>query len=42
MTWRERPNVVVVGAGISGLTAAYELTGGAQGPSDYTPSVTIL
>ncbi|HUA95349.1 MAG TPA: FAD-dependent oxidoreductase, partial [Acidimicrobiales bacterium] len=34
--------VVVVGGGISGLTAAWELTGGAAGPGRDTPSVVVL
>jgi protoporphyrinogen/coproporphyrinogen III oxidase len=34
--------VVVVGGGISGLTAAWELTGGAAGPGPDTPSVVLL
>jgi len=34
--------VVVVGGGITGLAAAYELTGGAGGPNAATPSVTVL
>ncbi len=37
-----RASVVVVGGGISGLAAAWELTGGAQGPSDATPRVEII
>ena len=35
-------HVVVVGGGIAGLACAYELTGGAAGPSGATPTVTIL
>jgi oxygen-dependent protoporphyrinogen oxidase len=35
-------HVVVVGGGIAGLSAAYELTGGAAGPTAPTPSVTLL
>lgn len=34
--------VVVVGGGISGLTAAWELTGGAAGPGPGTPTVVVL
>jgi len=37
-----RASVVVVGGGISGLAAAWELTGGANGPSDGTPRVEII
>jgi oxygen-dependent protoporphyrinogen oxidase len=37
-----RASVVVVGGGISGLAAAWELTGGAEGPSDTTPRVEII
>ncbi len=34
--------VVVVGGGIAGLTAAWELTGGAAGPGPGTPAVVVL
>jgi oxygen-dependent protoporphyrinogen oxidase len=34
--------VVVVGGGISGLAAAWELTGGSTGPDDGTPEVRVL
>ncbi len=37
-----RPSVVVVGAGVSGLAAAWDLTGGAQGPSAATPRVEVI
>ena len=37
-----RQHVAIVGAGISGLCAAWELTGGAHGPSDHTPSVVLI
>jgi protoporphyrinogen/coproporphyrinogen III oxidase len=37
-----RPSVVVVGGGISGLAAAWELTGGAEGPSETTPRVEVI
>jgi protoporphyrinogen/coproporphyrinogen III oxidase len=37
-----RPSVVVVGGGISGLAAAWELTGGADGPSEATPRVEVI
>jgi oxygen-dependent protoporphyrinogen oxidase len=38
----ERPVVAVVGGGIAGLSAAWQLTGGAPGPSTPTPSVVLL
>ncbi|HEX3796491.1 MAG TPA: protoporphyrinogen oxidase [Acidimicrobiales bacterium] len=34
--------VVVIGGGISGLVAAWELSGGAVGPGSGTPEVTVL
>jgi oxygen-dependent protoporphyrinogen oxidase len=34
--------VVVIGGGISGLAAAWELTGGVDGPGPSTPQVTVL
>jgi oxygen-dependent protoporphyrinogen oxidase len=37
-----RPSVVIVGGGVSGLAAAWELTGGAQGPNDDTPRVEVI
>jgi oxygen-dependent protoporphyrinogen oxidase len=37
-----RASVVVVGGGISGLAAAWELTGGAQGPTASTPRVEVI
>jgi len=37
-----RASVVVVGAGIAGLAAAWELSGGAQGPNDETPRVEVV
>lgn len=37
-----RASVVVVGGGISGLAAAWELSGGAKGPSDATPRIELL
>ena len=37
-----RPSVVVVGGGISGLAAAWELTGGVEGPNDTTPRVEVI
>lgn len=37
-----RPSVVIVGGGISGLAAAWELTGGADGPTEATPRVEVI
>jgi protoporphyrinogen/coproporphyrinogen III oxidase len=37
-----RASVVVVGGGISGLAAAWELTGGESGPNDTMPRVEII
>ena len=37
-----RPSVVVVGGGISGLAAAWELSGAARGPNDETPRVELI
>ena len=37
-----RGSVVVIGGGISGLAAAWELSGGANGPSADTPRVELL
>jgi oxygen-dependent protoporphyrinogen oxidase len=37
-----RESVVVVGGGISGLSAAWELSGGARGPDDTTPRVEVI
>lgn len=37
-----RPVVVVVGAGVSGLSAAWELSGGAAGPAPGCPEVVVL
>jgi protoporphyrinogen/coproporphyrinogen III oxidase len=34
--------VVVIGGGISGLAAAWELTGGSRGPGPHTPEVIVL
>ncbi len=42
MSATDRPEVIVVGAGIAGLVAAYELTGGEKGPGDDTPLVTVI
>lgn len=37
-----RESVVVVGGGISGLSAAWELSGGAHGPDDDTPRIEVI
>ncbi|MGA2123667.1 MAG: FAD-dependent oxidoreductase, partial [Acidimicrobiales bacterium] len=37
-----RSSVVVVGGGISGLAAAWELTGGEVGPTESTPRVELI
>jgi oxygen-dependent protoporphyrinogen oxidase len=37
-----RRSVVIVGGGISGLAAAWELTGGHAGPNDASPRVELL
>ena len=37
-----RPSIVVVGGGIAGLAAAWELSGGASGPSDDTPRIEVI
>jgi len=37
-----RASVVIVGGGISGLAAAWELTGAAAGPDAHTPRVEII
>ncbi|MDE3007523.1 MAG: protoporphyrinogen oxidase [Acidobacteriota bacterium] len=37
-----RASVVVVGAGVSGLAVAWELSGGVDGPNDHTPRVEVL
>jgi oxygen-dependent protoporphyrinogen oxidase len=37
-----RRSVVVIGAGVAGLAAAWELTGGAGGPGDETPRVEVV
>ncbi len=37
-----RFSVVVVGGGISGLAAAWELSGGATGPNDGTPRIEVV
>ena len=37
-----RESVVVVGGGISGLSAAWELSGGTNGPNDETPRIEII
>ncbi len=42
MTADGRPTVAVVGGGIAGLAAAWELTGGGAGPGAQSPSVVLL
>ena len=37
-----RPSVVVVGGGIAGLAAAWELTGAQEGPSESTPRIELI
>jgi oxygen-dependent protoporphyrinogen oxidase len=37
-----RASVVVIGGGISGLSAAWELSGGASGPTADTPRIEVL
>ena len=37
-----RESVVVIGGGISGLSAAWELSGGARGPGDATPRIELI
>jgi len=37
-----RPSVVVVGGGIAGLAAAWELSGGQDGPSATTPRIEVI
>lgn len=37
-----RASVVIIGGGISGLAAAWELTGGQEGPNDNTPRVELI
>lgn len=37
-----RESIVVVGGGISGLSAAWELSGGATGPDDTTPRIEVI
>ena len=37
-----RPSVVIVGGGIAGLAAAWELSGGASGPNATTPRVELI
>jgi len=39
---RARPTVAVVGGGIAGLAAAWQLTGGAAGPGPDSPEVVVL
>jgi oxygen-dependent protoporphyrinogen oxidase len=37
-----RASIVVVGGGISGLAAAWELSGGGDGPDDTTPRIEVI
>jgi len=37
-----RASIVVVGGGVSGLSAAWELSGGAEGPNDATPRIELI
>ena len=37
-----RASIVIVGGGISALAAAWELTGGANGPDDATPRIEVI
>ena len=37
-----RGSIVIVGGGIAGLSAAWELSGGAKGPSDATPRIELI
>jgi oxygen-dependent protoporphyrinogen oxidase len=37
-----RESIVVVGGGISGLSAAWELSGGADGPGEGTPRIELI
>ena len=37
-----RPSGVIVGGGIAGLSAAWELTGGANGPDENSPRVEVI
>jgi oxygen-dependent protoporphyrinogen oxidase len=37
-----RASIVVVGGGIAGLCAAWELSGGANGPNDLTPRIELI
>jgi oxygen-dependent protoporphyrinogen oxidase len=37
-----RASIVVIGGGISGLSAAWELSGGVDGPNDTTPRIELI
>ncbi len=37
-----RPSVVVIGGGVSGLAAAWDLSGGESGPNETTPRVELI
>jgi oxygen-dependent protoporphyrinogen oxidase len=37
-----RSSIVVIGGGISGLSAAWELSGGVDGPNDTTPRIELI
>lgn len=37
-----RPSVVVIGGGIAGLAAAWELSGGGRGPDESTPRIELV
>ena len=38
----ERPSIVIVGAGIAGLSAAWYLSGGADGPTGRAPRIELI
>jgi len=37
-----KPSIVIVGGGIAGLCAAFELSGGVEGPGETTPRIELL